>query len=191
MSPPPADDGQSAAVVWRPEPSESEPSDLESEPSESVGLPNVLDGEQGIEDDCTKETGLTHESTVSFISQSKGPNIKLESGIDDIKVESGIDLAPMGNLVTMVNKNLSNCVSCKRSRLELVPDRRVGFATNWKLTCKSCKKTYLVLRNNLNYLKRSLDNCPNFTARRRVMQKNIRKRAIIQQRKKHGTSAHP
>ena len=59
--------------------------------------------------------GLIHESAISSISQSKGPNIKLDSVIYVVKVESGINLAPMRNLVTMANKNLINCASCKES----------------------------------------------------------------------------
>ena len=185
MSPPPANNGPSAAVVLGPEPSESEPSEskglpevLELGPSESKGLPEVLEGQQqGVEDDCTKETGLTYESTISFISQSKGPNI-----IDLVKVESGIDLAPMDNLVSMVNNNLSNCRSCKGSQLELVPDRRVGFAANWRLSCMSCDKVDMSQRNNINHLKRQLPRCKDFKERRTLKRRIIKKKEKLKDR---------
>jgi len=181
MSPPPADDGQSAAVVLGPEPSESEPSESElseseSEPSESVGLPNELEGEQGVEDDCTKETGLTHKSTASSISQSKGPNIESNSVIDLVKVESGIDLAPMDNLVSMVNDNLSNCRSCKGSSLELVTLRRVGFAANWRISCTSCDKVDMLHRNSMNHLKRQLPKCKDHKGMRALKRKITKKK---------------
>ena len=172
MSPPSADDGhddsQSAAMELGPEPSESEPSESESEPSESEGLPDKSGEQRGIEDDSTKETGLTHDSTVSFKSQSKGPD-----------VSSGIDIAPMDNIVAAVNENLGECRRCKKSGLRLELDRRIGFASNWKLACASCDKIDLSHKNSLNHLKRYLEKCPTYIERRKVKQKIVRKRAII------------
>ena len=50
----------------------------------------------------------------------------------------GMYLAPMGNLCAVVNENLKNCNVCKDTPLVLELDRRIGFASNWKLSCRSC-----------------------------------------------------
>ena len=55
-------------------------------------------------------------------------------------VSSGMDLAPMDRLIEKVNENLRDCPCCKGSKLVLEFDKRVGFASNYKLTCTSCKK---------------------------------------------------
>ena len=55
-----------------------------------------------------------------------------------MKVNSGISLAPMDNLVRVVNENLKDCKYCKGNRLELKMDRRIGLASNYKLVCTSC-----------------------------------------------------
>ena len=53
-----------------------------------------------------------------------------QEGLPGNKIRSGIELAPMDNIVSMVNDNLGNCVACKISCLQFKVDRRVGFASN-------------------------------------------------------------
>ena len=45
------------------------------------------------------------------------------------------DVTPIGNLVSVINKNLKNCASCRDCPLQLELDHRIGFASSWKLTC--------------------------------------------------------
>ena len=52
--------------------------------------------------------------------------------------ESGMDLAPVGNIVYVVNQHLNNCPSCNYCPLKLEPDYRIGLTTNWKLSCDTC-----------------------------------------------------
>ena len=69
---------------------------------------------------------------------------------------SGMDLAPIGNLCTLVNENLRDCPvrTCTGSQLKLELDRRIGFASCWKLTCSSCDQRDSSAVNKINYLKR-------------------------------------
>ena len=52
-------------------------------------------------------------------------------GLPKINTGSGMDLAPIGNLYTMVNKNLRDCPfkTCKGCQLKLELDCRIGFAS--------------------------------------------------------------
>ena len=97
MSPPPADNSITAAVVF----GTQEPKESESMPIEAVGLPNIS------QDDCNEENGQANTNLVSSISQS------------DSKVCSGLSLAPMDVLVKTVNAHLKDCSFCKGSCLEL------------------------------------------------------------------------
>ena len=77
-------------------------------------------------------------------------------GLPKINTGSGMDLTPIGNLCTLVNENLRDCPvkTCKGSQLKLELDRRIGFASCWKLTCSSCNKLDSSTVNKINYLKR-------------------------------------
>ena len=101
-------------------------------------------------------------------SESEGPPVdkeKLVALINDkvllvqvlVKEEkkaSGTDLVPIDNLVTLVNNNLKDCEFCKGPSLTLELDRCVGFATNWKLACKSCDSVDRLHKNAWYYLQR-------------------------------------
>ena len=75
-------------------------------------------------------------------------------GLPKNSKESGMELAPMGNLCALVNENLRDCPekSCKGTQLKLEVDRRIGFASSWKLTCSSCEKLETTANNRLNLL---------------------------------------
>ena len=94
----------------------------------------------------------------------------LPMGLPEFK--SGTDLAPNNNLVAVVNKNLRDCEWHKGTPLVLEPDRRVGFAVNWKLTCRSCDEKDGQMIEHLKYLKKSLLNHKNAVEKRRL-QKTI------------------
>ena len=100
-------------------------------------------------------------------AESEGLPVEESDGLPGVKIMSGIELAPMDNIVKMVNTNLRNCVACKKSCLELKVDRRIGFASNWKLSCSSCDKIDQSHYNNLNHMKRSLGRCTDYTERRK------------------------
>ena len=76
------------------------------------------------------------------------------NGLSTGTVGSGMDLAPMDRVMEIVNENLRDCPCCKGSRLKSEHDKRVGFASNYKLTCTSCKKKEVSLENTVHYLKR-------------------------------------
>ena len=80
----------------------------------------------------------------------------LPMGLPEFK--SGTDLAPINNLVAVVNKNLRDCEWHKGTPLVLELDRRVGFAANWKLTCRSCGEKDGQMIQHLKYLKKNLLN---------------------------------
>ena len=99
--------------------------------AESEGLPivNIRESE-GL-------PGAENESEGLPVALVNGKDVRVRVSVNRI-TGSGIELAPMDNLVTLVNENLRNCTLCNKSRLELEKDCRVGFAVNWKILCKSC-----------------------------------------------------
>ena len=99
-------------------------------------------------------------------------------------VTSGMDLAPMDRLIEKVNENLRDCPCCKGSKLVLEFDKRVGFASNYKLTCTSCKKKEDSLENTVNYLKRKVEMCKDFKTRRSVKRSLYKKRDSLRKQKK-------
>ena len=74
--------------------------------------------------------------------------------------KSGMYLAPMGNIYAVVNENLKNCDICKDTPLVLELDRRIRFASNWKLSCRSCTLQDEKLRQSVCHLKRCLTLAP-------------------------------
>ena len=111
-------------------------------------------------------------------------------GLPKNSKESGMELAPMGNLCALVNENLRDCPekSCKGTQLKLEVDRRIGFASSWKLTCSSCENLETAANNRLNYLKRKRENTVDWKEKRTVGQvisrlniKNENKRQLNKQ----------
>jgi len=94
-------------------------------------------------------------------------------------VGSRIELAPIDNLVRKVNDNLRIYTLCNKSCLKLKMDRHVGFAVNWKLSCKPCAAGDVLDQNHLNHLKRRLVKCVNYTETRKVKKKIRRKKSKI------------
>ena len=102
-------------------------------------------------------------------------------------VSSGMDLAPMDRLIEKVNENLRDCPCCKGSKLVLELDSRVGFASNYKLTCASCKNKEDSLQNTVKYLKRKVELCKDFEARRSVKRALYKKQDCLRKQKKTRT----
>ena len=94
--------------------------------------------------------------------------IILNTNLPNLDISSGLDIAPMDAILELVNRNLINCPNHKETPLVLGPHRRVGFASNWKLTCALCKKETVSVDNSINYLKRTLDSCEDHVERRSV-----------------------
>ena len=87
----------------------------------------------------------------------------------------------------MVNGNLKNCAHHKDTPLALGLHGRIGFASNWRLSCKMCDKDSVSVKNSIDYLKRTLDSCDDrveFRAvKKRIYKKNER-RVEFRNRKK-------
>ena len=132
------------------------------EAEESEGLPKVVEAEE------SESLGLPE---LEGLPESEGQPV----------VKSGTDLVPLENLVAAVNGNLKDCEWCTGTPLVLELDRRVGFASNWKLTCRSCVKKDEIVDNSIYYLKRSLSQCSDYKERRAVKKAIDRK---INERKK-------
>ena len=157
MSSPTSNDPKTAVEA---EESEGLPKVVEAE--ESEGLPKVVEAEE------SESLGLPE---LEGLPESEGQPV----------VKSGTDLVPLENLVAAVNGNLKDCEWCKGTPLVLELDRRVGFASNWKLTCRSCVKKDEIVDNSIYYLKRSLSQCSDYKERRAVKKTIDRK---INDRKK-------
>ena len=110
--------------------------------------------------------------------------VQVQVLVKEEKKASGTDLVPIDNLVAVVNNNLKDCEFCKGPSLKLELDRRVGFATNWKLTCKSCDSVDQSHKNAWYHLQRQLHKCKDYKERRVVKQKLNRKKIVITNRKK-------
>ena len=128
------------------------------------------------------ETSVPMEAdTESETSVPKEADTESETSVP--KVKSGTDLAPLDNIIAAVNGNLKDCKWCKGTPLLLELDRRVGFASNWRLSCHSCMKKDESLDNKMNYLKRRLENCHDHNDRREVKLKIKRKEREIKKGK--------
>ena len=105
------------------------------------------------EDDGSSPTSNDRKTALEADGESEGQGLPISIN------ESGMDLAPIGNLCGLVNENLRNfpMPTCKDSQLQLELDRRIGFASCWKLSCSSCDKLDSSAVNRINYLKRKRD----------------------------------
>ena len=90
---------------------------------------------------------------------------------NDGSISSGLDISPMDAILEMVNSNLRNCPCHPKTPLVLEPHRRVGFASNWKLTCLECEIEAKSVENSITYLKSNLDSCKSNTERRSIKRK--------------------
>ena len=120
----------------------------------------------------SKEADKESEGHTALVSkeadkESEGPGLP----------KSGMYLAPMGNLCAVVNENLKNCDVCKDTPLVLELDRRVGFASNWKLSCRSCTLEDEKLRQSVCHLKRCFNLSTDKEERREHSQNISRKKA--------------
>ena len=107
---------------------------------------------------------------------------KESKGLPGVKI-GDTDITPIGNLVSVINKNLKNCAICRDCPLELELNHRIGFASSWKLTCNSCKK-----RNNsdfykIKYLKRKRDSAQDRDERRKLGKEASRLQCNLKKRK--------
>ena len=82
----------------------------------------------------------------------------------------------MDAICKKVNEYLQDCQWCKGTPLVLELDRRVGMASNWKLSCRSCDREEKVLDNRIGYLTRTLDDCEDFKECRSMKRKIYRKK---------------
>ena len=160
--------------------------DLSLPDNDEEGMPSPAANHQKTALEAEESEGLpivnTEESEGQPVALVNGKLVKVRVSVNKL-VGSGIELAPMDNLVRKVNDNLRICTLCDESRLELEMDRRVGFAVNWKLSCKSCAAGDVSDRNNLNHLKRQLVKCVDYTETRKVKKKIRRKKLYTKQRK--------
>ena len=92
----------------------------------------------------------------SLTSNNKNTALEEELPMGLPEIKSGTDLAPINNLVAVVNKNLRDCEWHKGTPLVLEPDRCVGFAANWKLTCRLFDEKDSQMTQYLKYLKKNL-----------------------------------
>ena len=181
MSPPPADNSITAAVVF----ATQESKESESVPLQAAGLPSILIAEntgarldneantlQDLEDDSKEENAPAYESSVSSSSQPNG------------KVYSGLSLAPMDDLVRTVNEHLKDCRFCKGSSLELKMDRQIGLAANYKLVCESCDSKDASLRQHIYYLKRKFNDSTSPKMRHKLSQEVSRQKSKLKKSKK-------
>ena len=129
--------------------------------------------------------GLSTATVLNGLSTNNGPSTAtVLNGLSTGTVGSGMDLAPMDRVMEIVNENLRDCPCCKGSKLKLEHDKRVGFASNYKLTCTSCKKKEVSLENTVHYLKRKVGLCKDFKTRRSVKKALYKKRESFRKQKK-------
>ena len=145
---------------------------------EGMPSPTSNDQQTAVE---AEESGNTESGNTKIKADKESEG---QEGLPGNKIRSGIELAPMDNIVSMVNDNLRNCVECKTSCLQLKVDLRVGFASNWKLSCTSCDKIDQSHYNNLSHLKRNLQSCTDITQTRIEKKKIRRKKQTMNTRKK-------
>ena len=79
---------------------------------------------------CAHNLNLAASTQISNASTYESPHI----------ATSGINLVPVTNLVSLVNRNLKDCASYPGHPLKLVMDQRIGLSSNLKLVCDSCDK---------------------------------------------------
>ena len=117
------------------------------------------------EDDRSSPTSNGRKTALEADGESEG------QGLPKSMNESGMDLALIASLCGLVNENLRNCPmpTCKDSQLQLELDRRIGFASCWKLSCSSCNKLDSSAVNRINYLKRKRDASTDQNDKRKVM----------------------
>ena len=156
--PSPTSDATKSALVGLPGAEESE--------SESEGLPGAKESE-------SEGLPVDNEKLVALISDKL---LRVHVLVKGEKRVSGTDLVPMDNLLALVNNNLKDCEFCPGQSLELALDRRVGFATNWKLACKSCERVDRSHKNAWYHLQRQLHKCKDHKERRIVKKKLNRKK---------------
>ena len=139
-----------------------------------VGLPGAEESEsEGLPVDKEKLVALVNDKV-----------LLVQVLVKEEKKASGTDLVPIDNLVALVNNNLKDCEFCKGPSLALELDRRAGFATNWKLACKSCDIVDRSHKNAWYHLQRQLHKCKDSKERRVVKKKLNRKKIVITNRKK-------
>ena len=144
----------------------------ESSPAANGGVATATVGSKGAD----KES----ESVGHPVGTGNGTG----KGSEGQPVSSGMDLAPMDRVMEKVNENLRDCPCCKGSKLKLEHDKRVGFASNYKLTCTSCKRKEASLENTVNYLKRKVELCKDFKTRRSVKRALYKKKESLRKQKK-------
>ena len=94
----------------------------------------------------------------------------------------------------MVNGNLKNCAHHKDTPLVLGLHCRIGFASNWRLSCKMCNKDSVSVKNSIDYLKRTLDSCDDrveFRAVKKRIYKNNERCVEFRKRKKRRQASSP
>ena len=131
----------------------------------------------------SKQFSEDDKSSPTSNNQKTAPEADRESeGLPKINTGSGMDLAPIGNLYTLVNENLRDCPvkTCKGSQLKLELDRRIGFASCWTLTCSSCDKIDSSTVNKINYLKRKRE-----TVDREERRKVIKEVSRLKKKREH------
>ena len=117
------------------------------------------------EDDCSSPTSNDRKTALEADGDSESEGLPVRIN------KSGMDLAPIGNLCTLVNENLRNCpeTTCKDSQLKLELDHRIGMASCWKLSCSLCDKLDTSTVSRVQYLKRKSDASTDREERRKMI----------------------
>ena len=142
---------------------------------------NSTNKEREIESSPPSDNGRSTAAVleVEEPSESSGlPRINNDNQTEKTPVKLGLSLAPMENLISSVNEHLKDCKWCKGHKLVLKKDRRIGLAQNYKLSCASCEKKDLGLRQKIFYLRRVADGVGCYQKRRKLMleiNRNVRK----------------
>ena len=129
-------------------------------------------------DQKTAVNGTTQLATTQLDGTTQAaPESKEES------ITYGVDLAPVGNLISVVENNLAGCQYCNTKTLKLVQERRVGFASDWKLQCDGCDRSNVSHRNKVNDLKRKMSSTDDYKERRKYSKDISRRQNLVKKEK--------
>ena len=129
--------------------------------------------------DGTTQADLESKATTQLDGTTQAA---LES--NEQSIQYGVDLAPVGNLISVVENNLAGCQYCNTKTLKLVQERRVGFASDWKLQCDGCDRSNVSHRNKVNDLKRKMSSTDDYKERRKYSKDISRRQNLVKKKEK-------
>ena len=155
-------------------------SDLNATATNEEDMSSPTSNDQKTAVDGTTQLATTQlDGTTQAAPESKEESIKYE-----------VYFAPVGNLISVVEHNLAGCQYCNTKTLKLVQERRVGFASDWKLQCDGCDRSNVSHRNKVNDLKRKMSSTDDYKERRKYSKDISRRQNLVKKRKKNGAYAH-